>query len=181
MIPGNFPPIGTVLATRSGGFSSFMIRMGAALRNKPNLSNHIAVMHHVDQAGVPWAIEGKPGGVGWVDARNYLKSKWTITNESQNLPTAARPRIAADMEAMLGRAYDWPAIFTDALNSIGIPSLFAKDWKGTGSPGHVVCSSLAAWLYAREGCAHPAGADRYITPGDWNEFIQLRSWEQSKQ
>ena len=119
MIPGNFPPIGTVLATRSGGFSSFMIRMGAALRNKPNLSNHIAVMHHVDQAGVPWAIEGKPGGVGWVDARNYLKSKWTITNESQNLPTAARPRIAADMEAMLGRAYDWPAIFT-AGNASGV-------------------------------------------------------------
>lgn len=179
MIPGNYPPIGTVLAVRQGGFAAFMIRLGAALRNKPNLSNHIAVMHHVAQDGVPWVIEGKPGGVGWADARNYLKSRWTITNEPQAtlITPEARARIVSDMEAMLGRAYDWSAILADAITSLGIPALFAKDWKGTGSPGHVVCSSLAAWLYDREGLAHPTGSDRYITPGDWDGFIVTRGWQ----
>ena len=50
---------GTVLVTRSGGFAAFMIRLGAALRGRPNLGNHVAVAHHVDAKGTLWVIEGQ--------------------------------------------------------------------------------------------------------------------------
>lgn len=57
-----------VLVVRTSGFAADMIRLGAALTGKPNLDNHVAVMHHWD-GEVPWGLEGKPGGVGWVDLR----------------------------------------------------------------------------------------------------------------
>src|SRR5262249_54357186 len=74
---------GTVLCTRSPGFGSWWILFGAAIRGKPNLQNHVAIVHHVDKTGTTWCIEGRPGGAGWKDATGYLASKWTISNAAQ--------------------------------------------------------------------------------------------------
>lgn len=55
---------GDVLVTRSGGWQARLIRLGAALRDKPNLSSHVAVVHHTDVKGTLWVLEGRPGGAG---------------------------------------------------------------------------------------------------------------------
>ena len=101
---------GTVLVTRSGGFAATMIRLGAALRGRPNLGNHVAVAHHTDAAGTLWVIEGRPGGTGWRDATAYLASAWTLTNTAQPLTTGQGLAIAKQMEALIGTAYAWDAI-----------------------------------------------------------------------
>ena len=71
--PGLRP--GDLLATRGDGWASTMIRLGAAFRDHPNTINHIAIVHHTDDAGTLWCIEGRPGGVGWKDATAYLYAK----------------------------------------------------------------------------------------------------------
>jgi hypothetical protein len=43
-------------------------------------------------------------------------------------------------------------------------------------PGHLVCSSLADYVYERAGLATPH-ADRACTPWHWAEFIRERAWE----
>src|SRR5690242_20152365 len=65
---------GDILAVNTGmHFGSRMIRFGAAVRElvtgkaEPDFVNHIAFVHHIDAHGVPWGLEGRPGGVGWVD------------------------------------------------------------------------------------------------------------------
>jgi len=74
---------GDVLAVRGGGLAGKLIRLGAAFRGQPNLDAHIAVVHHTDEHGTVWALEGRPGGVGWRDAKAYLASPWTVTNAGQ--------------------------------------------------------------------------------------------------
>ena len=171
--------IGDVLVVRSNGAAGFLIRLGAALRNKPNLGNHIAVMHHTDDKGIPWGLEGKPGGVGWVDLRNYSNSRWTMCNDGQPISTAQAASVARAMGVMVGTPYDWQAIAADAFKALHIEYLFAQDWHGKGIPGHVVCSSLAAWAYEQAGLAHPgeSGHERFVAPGDWNQFILTKAWE----
>jgi hypothetical protein len=172
--------VGNVLVTRSGGWAGLMIRLGAAFRDKPNLGNHVAIYHHTDHTDdgdVPWGIEGKPGGVGWVDLRGYLASKWTVANDAQPMTDAQRATIAGTCEAALGTPYDWRAIAADAFDALRIPQLFADNWHGRGAPGHVVCSSLAAWVYDEVGLAHPTpDAERYCKPADWSAFIITEGW-----
>lgn len=166
----------TLLLTRSKGWGSTLIRLGAALRDEPNLVNHVAVFHHYDAAGIPWAIEGRPGGVGWVDARKYLRSRWTVVS-TQPINDNAREAIAHRMTTLLGTAYDWQAIAADAFASLRIPTLFAQDWHGQGSPGHVVCSSYAAFEWMRQGLDRPRlGHERFCTPNDWQEFLITEGW-----
>lgn len=50
---------GDVLAVRTSGRPAWWIRLGAALKDEPNLSNHIAVAHHTDKAGT-YARAGLP-------------------------------------------------------------------------------------------------------------------------
>lgn len=61
-----------MLAVRGGGPG----RPADPARRLPprqaNLSNHIAVADHYDKAGTLWCAEGRPGDVGWRDARTYL-------------------------------------------------------------------------------------------------------------
>ena len=49
------------------------------------------------------------------------------------------------------------------------PQLWSNDWHGQGPPGHVVCSSYAAWLYIHVGLDAPSG-QRSVTPADWTDF-----------
>jgi hypothetical protein len=166
---------GTVLVVRTGGLAAAAIRLGAALRGRPNLSNHVVVAHHVDGAGTPWGIEGRPGGVGWADLRRYQASTWTLTNAAQPLTGAQRAAICAAMEKMLGTPYDWEAIVADAASSLrlDLPGWDAS-WHGTVA-GQLVCSSAAAYGYGKAGVPCPAGA-RAVTPADWDEFILRRGW-----
>lgn len=166
---------GDVLAVRGTGTAAELIRVGEELAGKPGLDNHIAVMHHYT-GGVPWGLEGRPGGVGWVDLRGYIASPWTLNNCGQpHREARERARLAHDAERMLGTAYDWEAIADDTLRAFRMPDLFASTINGT-VPGHVVCSSYAAFLYERAGWAHPMVPDRDCEPGDWDAFILTHGW-----
>lgn len=166
---------GDVLAVRSAGFVAAAIRIGAALLDQPNVSNHIAVMHHWD-GQVPWGLEGRPGGVGWVDLRGYIASPWTLNNCAQpGRDDTGRAMVATLAEKMLGTAYDWAAIADDTLRAFHMDDLFSKTINGT-VPGHIVCSSYAAFLYERAGWERPVVADRDTEPADWDALILTRGW-----
>lgn len=167
---------GDVLAVRSNGAAGWWIRIGAALHNQPNLSNHIAVVHHTDIHGTVWGIEGRPGGVGWVDCRKYLESPYTLTNVEQNKTAIQRQNICKTMEAMLGTPYDWEAISVDGMTDLGVrlPG-WRPDWTGT-VPGHVVCSSLADYAYWKNNVDCPVGG-RGVQPSDWVKFILTKAWQ----
>lgn len=174
--------IGDVVAVRNNSFVAMMIRLGSAFLDRPNLSNHIAVVHHVTEnpngTSTLWGIEGKPGGVGWIDMTGYINSKWTLSNADQPKTDAQRALVCSTMEGMLGTAYDWAAIASDLLEAMHIPALFGENWNGKGSPGHVVCSSVAAYAYNQSGLKYPKlDTERRCSPGDWDEFIITRAWE----
>jgi len=171
------PQPGDILVTRSNSVFGALIRYGAAIRDQPNLGNHVAVVHHIDQAGTAWCIEGRPGGVGWRDATDYLTSRWTVTNADQPKDQYQRTAITAAVHAALGTPYDWQGgIAADAAVALHLPDLWAEKWDGK-VPGHVVCSSLAAWAYAKGGLAHPAYDDLpRTTPADWLQFVLTRAW-----
>lgn len=169
---------GDILAVRGTAWTSRMIRLGAALRDTPDLSNHIAIVHHLDGNGTLWCLEGRPGGVGWRDAKAYLSSRWTLTNAEQPKTEAQRQAVCKTAEAMIGTAYDWSAIAEDAAAALGLKRIWAEKESGQ-VPGHVVCSSLAAYAYDKAGLAAPFPMDfRHVTPGDWDGFIVTRGWEQ---
>lgn len=167
---------GTVLVVRSGGWAGAAIRVGAALRGKPNLQNHVAVAHHTDAHGTLWCIEGRPGGVGWRDATSYIQDRWTLTNTNQPFTDLQGTAIAKQMEALLGTAYDWDAIAADALSDLGmtLPG-WDSTWQGLVA-GHVVCSSAAAYAYGKAQVPHPAG-DRGCQPADWTQWILTQGWK----
>jgi hypothetical protein len=174
---------GVVLVTRSkGGVRSggWWIRLGAALQNKPNLQNHVAVVHHTDANGTTWCIEGRPGGAGWRDARGYINDKWTINNSAQPIPDSSGAAIAKIMESLIGTAYDWKAIAADGLADLGmkLPGWDQK-WQDGEVNVQAVCSSLAAYAYGKANVAHPPG-DRGTQPSDWCEWIVTRAWEAAK-
>ena len=166
---------GDVLAVRGAGWQAEAIRVGEELAGKPGLSNHIAVMHHW-LGDVPWGLEGRPGGVGWADLRGYLANRFTVNNCGQPGRTdIMRRQLAVAAERMIGTAYDWAAIASDTLRAFRMPDLFSKTLNGT-VPGHVVCSSYAAFLYERAGWAHPDVPDRDCEPGDWDALIMAHGW-----
>ena len=171
------PQIGDVLVVGSGkSWSSRLIRVGQALRGQPCTGNHVAILHHFTD-GVPWALEGRPGGVGWVDARRYIRDKRTVTNAEQPKTDEQREALATLCEAMIGTKYDWLAIKDNALESLGLEPLWTYDWDGKGVPGQVVCSSYAAWAYTKVDLAHPRpGRERHVFPSDWSEFCFDSLW-----
>jgi cell wall-associated NlpC family hydrolase len=169
---------GDVLVITGTSDTSKLIEVGAVLAGEPAAS-HVAILHHTDAAGVPWAIEGRPGGVGWADARGYLGDRRTLTNAAQPKTPLQRHDVCALAAKLLGTPYDWVGgIAEDALKALRLPELWAEKDPATGLvPGHVVCSSLAAWVYDRDGLLAPAPADwRHVTPGDWAGFIIRAAW-----
>lgn len=166
---------GDVLAVRGAGWPAEIIRVGEELSGKPGLDNHVAVMHHW-RGDVPWGLEGKPGGVGWADLRAYAASPYTLNNCAQpGRADAMRTQVAAEAQDMLGTPYDWQAIADDALRAFRMDDLFSKTVNGT-VPGHVVCSSYAAFLYQLCGWDHPSVPDRECEPADWAALITERGW-----
>jgi hypothetical protein len=167
---------GDLLTTRSTGWGGLMIRLGAAFRDKPNLVNHVAIIHHTDPSGTVWCIEGRPGGVGWRQATDYLASKWTVANASQPKNAAQRKQVCDGAVAMVGTDYDWQAIAADAGHAFGLDGIWQLRWgKGGQVPGQVVCSSLAAYLYAKARLDHPEG-DRAVVPADWLTLWIENGW-----
>jgi hypothetical protein len=172
------PQPGDVLVIDGTTDISKLIEIGAVLAGEAAAS-HVAVMHHTDDAGVPWAVEGRPGGVGWADARAYLADPRTAANVLQPKTQAQRAQVCALAAKLLGTPYDWMGgIAEDAMNSLGLGALWAEKDPATGTvPGHVVCSSLAAWVYDRCALGAPKPADwRHVTPGDWAAYITAQGW-----
>jgi len=162
------------------------IRWGSALRGWPDLDNHVLIIDSVQDNGIVVGIEGRPGGVGRVDAARYFThpyDTYAVTNWDQPKTAAQRDIIVTVMRQMLNVDYDWEAIAQDALADLGIPQLWLEKWHDAHhghdtSPAHVVCSSLAAWGYHRAGVLAPQQADmRHIQPCNWTEFILDREWE----
>lgn len=166
--------VADLLIVRTNGLASEMIRLGSALLDRPNIDNHVAFVHHPGDAAATWwwLLEGRPGGVGWRDSRDYTSSHWTLNNTGQPGRTLGdRMLVAKKAEAMLGTSYDWAAITADVANAFRIPPIWGKTWKGT-TPGQVVCSAYASVLYDWKGWAHPElDTDRDTTPGDWDDFV----------
>ena len=169
-----------LVIVRTGGVAAKIIRFGEWLQRKPDEHNHVAMLHHVTVSGVAWFLEGRPGGLGWHierigDPGGYLSSKLTVTNAAQPKTTGQRAAVLADMERLIGKPYDWEAIEADAAAALHLPELWPK-WGGV-MPGHVVCSSSAAWAYEKGGLAGPeAGGGRFVEPADWDVFITAGIW-----
>lgn len=168
---------GDVIAVRTKpNLFGWLIRLAAALRGQSPLIDHIVIVHHTDAAGTLWGIEGRPGGVGWVDLATY-DNPHARSNAAQAKTPEQRTIICDTAVALLGTPYDWAAIIGDAATALGLDRLWqAADWDEL-APGHVVCASLAAWLYRER--AHLAEPDRPMlrtTPGDWVTFFDTQGW-----
>lgn len=165
-----------IVAVRSHGLAGALIRFGEGLEGEPNIDAHVAVMHHWT-GPVPWFIQGEPGGVSWRDGRDYLASGWTVSNVDQPKTAVQRQLVCDAMAATIGTPYDWGAIAADAADALDLPHLWESDRWGPGVPGHVVCSSVAAWAYAKALLRHPLEHPLpETTPGDWTEFCLTRAW-----
>lgn len=171
------PRPGLVVLARSNGWAAKLIRLGQRLAGLPHRFNHVAVVHHVDQHGTVWGIEGRPGGVGWVDMRHYLRAPGVLTNRAQPVTAEQGLAVAAAMEALLAHDYAWlDGIARDAARALD-PLWQPDDRWGAGVPGHVVCSSAADWAYEHAGLPSPR-PDRACMPEDWGAFIDARGWAQ---
>ena len=171
-----------LVIVRTPGIPAWVIRFGEMLQGKPDLRNHVAMFHHTAN-NVNWYLEGRPGGLGWrpfpVNADGYLGSAWTVTNAAQPRTTAQRDAICASMRSLLHAPYDWAAIEADAASALHMPDLW-DNWDGK-MPGHVVCSSSAAWAYDANGAAAPlVGGGRLTEPADWDAFIAARAWQPAR-
>lgn len=172
------PPVqpGDILAVRTPPtIWGALIRIGAALAGKPNLDDHIVVVTQV-QDGVTLGVEGAPGGVRRVDVARY-DGPYVFSNVRQPKTQAQRAQVAELAQAMLGTPYDWVGIADDTLQALHLERRRVDDdYPADKAPGHVVCSSLAAWIYGRVGLDHPTGPARWTTPGDWTEWMLANGW-----
>lgn len=151
-----------------------LIRLGAALEDKPNLVNHVAIVWGTDQMGVQWCIEAQAGGVSWGLTSAY-DNQYMISNADESKDDEQRAAIVAAAVGMLGISYDWEAIGVDALEALHLSSLWRMRQWGDKPPAHVVCSSLADYVYAKVGLLHP-GDGRLTTPADWYELFLAHGW-----
>lgn len=169
---------GDVLCVRTGGWFAEAIRIGEELSGKDGEQNHVAMFHHWS-GPVPWGLEGRPGGVGWVDLRAYLASPFTVNNCLQPGRTdEARAAVASEAQYMIRTAYDWEAITDDTLRAFRMPDLFASSFRGL-VPGHTVCSAYTAFLYERQGWDRPPVTDRDTEPADWAQFCLVNGYSVS--
>jgi hypothetical protein len=171
---------GDVVAVDTGNAAADdLIRLGALLDGTPAPANHVVIVHHADKAGTLWGVEGRPGGVGQVDMAKYLRgplAKYANSNGALSRTAVQSTAICEAALSFLGTPYDWAGgIAADALNSLHLTDLTkALDkWWGWNAdaglrPAHVVCSSLAQWVYLHLGLPCPDVADGELcTPADW--------------
>lgn len=139
-------------------------------------SGHIIVVSHRDTEDRLWGIEGRPGGVGWVnmDKRN---GKWGLSNVDQPKSDEDRYVIVETMKQLIGTRYDYLAYLDLALATIGITPQWT-DFVGNDVPEHVICSAVSDYVYETRGLPNPGGKEitRYTTPANWAEFIDKKAW-----
>jgi hypothetical protein len=172
---------GTVLVMFGSPFlPEQAIEIGAVIDRQP-AAYHVAMVHHVGPSGVLWGLEGRPGGVGWVDCAQYVKHPLTVANTSQPITDEVRMGVAVIMEAMIGTPYDWAAIAEDGgmvfSRKFGLKDIWHEKVNGV-LPGHIVCSAFAAYCYDRKELPCPLPKDyRHVTPADWAEFIMAHGYD----
>jgi hypothetical protein len=168
---------GDILAVDTGPSAvEKLIEIGAKFKGLPALDNHIVILHHKDVHGRWQGLEGRPSNVGWTDCTKYLNHPATVSNQRQPKTPLQRAVLIRRAEALIGVGYDWQAILANANRDIGLNQLWAPDseWYDpiTGYPGHVICSSYAAWDYIGAELDHPdVGHERVCQPGEWVQFI----------
>ena len=166
---------GDVVTIQGDSFFSKLIEVGSVLRGMPSAS-HVAVVTHRDPAGTLWGKEGRPGGVGDVDMMSYVRNPLSFANTEQPLTDLQRAGIVAIVNKLNGTPYDWAAIIEDAGLAFGLKDIWKEKVNGV-LPGHVVCSSLAAYAYDRNEAPAPHPADyRHVFPADWAKFIEEKGW-----
>lgn len=155
-----------------------LIRAASLFAGHPTWIDHIVVFHHVDAAGVPWGIEGRPSGVGWADLRQY-DNRWMRSNRQEPKTAEQRAAICQRMEKLLGVGYDWAAIVEDGLIDLGHPALspFPQAENPGDVPQHIVCSSAAAWAYQDLALVFPTLRYRLCQPYHWWELFKENGWK----
>ncbi len=167
---------GMIIVVRGTSWVSKLIEVGSVLRELPSAS-HIAVVTHQDAASTWWGKEGRPGGVGDADLTRYIRNPRSICNFEQPLEWSQQNQVVSTVKLLNGTPYDWRAIFEDTLLGLGLKDIWKEKINGL-VPGHVVCSSLAAYAYDKAGAKAPSPNDyRHVFPADWTAFIESRGWQ----
>lgn len=168
---------GTVIVTATPDLAGWLIRIRSTLLHHDALHNHVALFTHYDSDGHPRGLEGRPSGFGWANLEKYLGRADTLTNAGQPLTEEQRAHITAAAVALIGIPYDWAAVLAFAAGTAGLPFL-PREWPDAGVPSHVVCSSVADYLYESAGAANPGGSSytRRTDPSDWSTWIGRKGW-----
>lgn len=155
---------------------AWLIRAGSWLTGHRGRADHVVMFHHSDAVGRAWGIEGRPGGVGWVDLAVYPHV--TSSNAAQPKTEAQRAALCEVAVGMLGVDYDWSAIVTDARQALHLNHLWRSKDFGEDAPAHVVCSSAWDWAHEHLGLASPGGTagTRWTKPSDWEWFNKHAGW-----
>lgn len=176
---------GDVVAVDTGNaIAEDLIRLGELLDGTPAPANHVVIVHHRDRAGTLWGVEGRPGGVGFVDMARYtggVLAKYGNSNSALPRSPLLSDAVCKAAVSLLRTPYDWAGgIAADAAVALRFPELakMLDRWWGWNEPcgsavrpAHVVCSSLAQWVYSRLGLPCPALQDGELcTPADWWAF-----------
>jgi len=174
--PGSLRP-GAVIVTATDDLGGWLIRLRSKLLGGDPRFNHVAIFSHVDSTGRPRGLEGRPGGFGWTNLEPYLDHPGTITNATQPLTDEQREHIVRQAVATVGVPYDWEAILAFAAGTAHLPFL-PNEWPPDGVPSHVVCSSVADYLYEGAHAANPGGdaITRRTDPAAWADFIAHQRW-----
>jgi hypothetical protein len=169
--------VGDVLAVNTGTVFGHLIELGEEMMGEAHKVDHVIIAHHQDKLGTWWGIEGRPGGVGWRELDRYLDGdhvRFDNSNAWQERTAEQRKHIAGLAQLMLVTRYDWAGgIAADTFEAFNLPELagLVDRWwgwvPGADRPGHVVCSSLASWVYGKLGLDRPAVPAEVTTPGDW--------------
>ena len=169
---------GDILAVDTRSPMGWFIKFGAWLRHQDFKHDHIVIYTHTLPDGARMGIEARPGGVGWVDLKEYKEVAW-VSNAEQPKTLAQRDFIVRNAKALLRTRYDLMAIVDDA--SMALLNRKAIWWSrdfGDKLPSHVVCSSYAVWLVHHAGLGYPdQKGERWTTPADWVDWINAKGWE----
>jgi hypothetical protein len=147
------PAPGDIILTRGSAWTSKMIRLGAALLDRPNAYNHVVVFTHWDALGIPQGIEARAEGAGDIDLRRTLKSRWLTSNADQPKTPQQRAAVVEAVKGIKGTRYDWGAIFVEGLEALRITPFWTLEERPKDRlPTSLICSRVGR-LGVREGRA----------------------------
>lgn len=174
---------GDVLVSATPDKGGWWIRLRSKLQGRNSTHNHVAVFTHLDSAGRPRGLEGRPGGFGWADLTRYLTHPDTITNAWQPGRTDQdRAALVERLTRMVGVPYDWQAIayFAAEILDRRVLRLIEqrREWPEGRPPSQFVCSSVIDWAYEDRGWDNPGGlkCTRWTDPAAWTDHIQEHGW-----